>query len=713
MSHHFITVGQEVWVQTLKLDAMKTGIIAILLICCLPISILFAQETELREIQDEIANVRLQVQKNTASFLLVSKQITQSEQSVQSTYEFVQITDQRVIVQELDLETSPTIAEVLEGDELKLNEEKNDWLNIELEDGRDGWVRRENVQIIERRERSERSVSVDPHIRQMTEQLYSNIQSQFVRAKRLFDEFDEIYDDLTTSEKTEFSGIYSDYQSEKEKIQTYRAYANHYHEKTESVPSALIVSTDNGQRVIGFQGTASLRLGTSSYQAATKQSASSRNVNVNGAVIFSPQSRLNVNINHNNDVVQTPYTSNNVNLSYQHQTEGGTRLRGSVLYNSYNDENLDRNNFKNVGIGANVEHPLSNKTRVFGDINANSKSFDVEDGNGFEGAAFNSGLNYNGAKTQANVGVRGRVQNSDVSFLDFMRVIPNASVRWLTKSGSFGIRAEAEQLAYDTEAEGNNFNRGRVDLQWAGRMNSTSLIVIAKQYPNNEAFDNYRLRLQNQWNKTKDYGSARSALSVQYVYHTQEDTQLANYIDLRLDRNTSGQRAYFDLNLFGRYWEDTDRYHRVDFFSRFGFKFNQFQIGPAIGAQLLLNQNDLQIEQNGNSFRLGVDARVNTAIETATVYGSLRYQKSLVYNSEISINTSTGTVTQGELQSRIPTTIQFSAGVQVPIIGALDFKIDASYYNVDLDISDEISINQVQTRTGLRVLGGISYRFQK
>lgn len=692
---------------------MKKGIIAILLIFCLPTSVLFAQQTELREIREEIITVRQEIQKSTASFLLISKQLTQGEQSVQSTEEFVQIIDQRVIVRELDLETSPVLSEVLEGDEYKLIEQRNDWLKIELEDGREGWIRRENVQIIERDGSSERSVSEDPRIRQMTEQLYLNIQSQYDRAEQLFGEFEEIYEDLSSSEKTEVSGVYSDYLEEKEKIQTYRAYANHYHGKIGLVSSAQIASSAGGQREIGFRGTASLRLGTSSYEAATKQSATSRNVNLNGAVILSPQSRLNVNINHNNDVVQTPYTSNDLNLNYQHQTQGGTRLRGSVLYNSYNDEALDRNNFQNVGIGANVDHPINNRTRIFGDINANSKSFDVEDGNGFEGAAFNSGLNYNGAKTQANVGVRGRVQNSDVSFLDFMRVIPNAAVRWLTGSGSFGIRAEAEQLTYDTEAEGNNFNRGRVDLQWSGRTNSSSLILIAKQYPNNEAFDNYRLRLQNQWNKAKSIGSARTALSLQYVYHPQEDTQLTNYIDLRFDRNSSGQRAYFDLNLFGRYWEDTDRYHRVDLFSRFGFKFNQFQIGPAIGAQLLLNQNDLQVEQNGNSFRLGVDARANAAIQTATVYGSLRYQKSLVYNSEISINTSTGTVTQGDLQSRMPTTIQFSAGVQVPIIDALDFKIDASYFNVDLDISDEISINPVQTRTGLRVLGGISYRFQR
>lgn len=692
---------------------MKTGIIAILLICCLPTSILFAQQTKLREIQDEIITVRQQIQKSTASFLLISKQLTQGEQSVQSTEEFVQITDQRVPVRELDLESSPALTEVLEGDEFKLIEQRNDWLNIELEDGREGWVRREYVQIIERGIRGESSVSWDPRIRQMTEQLYLDIQSQYERAKQLFGEFDEIYDDLSSSEKTEASDVYSAYQAEKEKIQTYRAYANHYHEKIATVPSVQIASAVGGQREIGFQGTASLRLGTSSYEAATKQSTTSRNVNLNGAVILSPQSRLNVNLSHNNDVVQTPYTSNDLNLSYQHQTDGGTRLRGSVLYNSYNDEAFDRNNFQNVGVGANVDHPLNDKTRVFGDIKANSKSYDVEDGNGFEGAAFNSGLNYNGAKTQANVGVRGRVQNSDVSFLDFMRVIPNAAVRWLTDGGSFGIRAEAEQLTYATEAEGNNFNRGRMDLQWSGRTNSTSLILIAKQYPNNEAFDNYRLRLQNQWNKSKNIGSARTALSLQYVYHSQEETQLTNYVDLRFDRNSSGQRAYFDLNLFGRYWEETGRDHRVDLFSRFGFKFNQFQIGPAIGAQLLLNQDDLQIERNGNSFRLGIDARANAAIQKATLYGTLRYQKALVYNSEISINTSTGTVTQGDLQSRMPTTIQFSAGVQVPIIDALDFKIDASYYNVDLDISDEISINPVQTRSGLRVLAGVSYRFQK
>ncbi len=309
--------------------------------------------------------------------------------------------------------------------------------------------------------------------------------------------------------------------------------------------------------------------------------------------------------------------------------------------------------------------------------------------------------------------MRGRVQQSDISFLDYVRLIPNVNVRWLTGNGSFSVRGEAENLTYDTEAEGNNFNRGRVDLEWAGGVSTSTFTLTAKQFPNNESFDYMKFRFRNRWNKRSGSTFGRTTLSLQYVYFTQQVTQLTNYVDLRFDRNSSGEKAYFDLNLFGRYWEETGREHSVDMFSRFGIKYEQFQVGPAVGATLLLNPDDLQVERDGNSFRAGIDARANAAFREATIYGNFRYQKSLVYNSEISIDSSTGLVTEGELKSRMPTTIQFSAGVQVPLISALDLKVDMSYYNVDLDISDDISTNPVQSRKGLRFLAGVSYRFQK
>ena len=90
----------------------------------------------------------------------------------------------------------------------------------------------------------------------------------------------------------------------------------------------------------------------------------------------------------------------------------------------------------------------------------------------------------------------------------------------------------------------------------------------------------------------------------------------------------------------------------------------------------------------------------------------IRIQKSLVYNNEIAVDPTTGTVTQGDVKTRLPTTVQLNAGLQVPIIDLLDLKVGLRYYNVNLDIDETISINPVQSRTGFRLLAGVSYRFQ-
>jgi len=314
---------------------------------------------------------------------------------------------------------------------------------------------------------------------------------------------------------------------------------------------------------------------------------------------------------------------------------------------------------------------------------------------------------------EAAVGLRGRVQSSEISFLDYRRVIPHARLKWLTQTGHVALHGEVERLSYAEEAEGNSFTRQRANLVWARRSTTRRLTVIGKQFPNNEAFDNLRLRLRNTWTDTQGTRSGRVALSLQYVYHPQQPAQLSDYLDLRFDSQRSTRRTYFDLNVVGRYWQEAERNHRVDMFSRFGFNFGGVEVGPAVGAQLLLDPDEPEVERDGNSFRIGVDSRVHAVIRSATVYGSARYQQSVVYNSEISIDTSTGQVTEGALQTRNPTTVQVRAGLQMPLRHALDLKIDARYYNVDLDISDAISINPVEQRKGLRLLVGLSYRFRQ
>ena len=119
----------------------------------------------------------------------------------------------------------------IEGDEFLLIERRNDWLKIELGDSREGWILRNSVQIIDREFTSSNLITIDPQVMQIMEQLYHDILKQYEQAEQLFEEFDEVYGDLSSSKKTEASTIYSAYLNEREKIQTYKAYGRSFLQK--------------------------------------------------------------------------------------------------------------------------------------------------------------------------------------------------------------------------------------------------------------------------------------------------------------------------------------------------------------------------------------------------------------------------------------------------------------------------------------------------
>jgi len=543
--------------------------------------------------------------------------------------------------------------------------------------------------------------AVNPELRAMAEQLYSALLNQKKQAETLFAQFEKSYEGLSEDENPATQTIHSAFEDSKEKIQTNLAYAEHYYNKLQPFHAPEI--TDSARQEISYEGTASLRLGTSSFETNVKESTTSRNLNLNGRVIFDPRSRLNININHNSDVVQTPYTSNDINLAFQHRTSAGTRLQGMLRYNSYNDENQDQNNFQDVGVGARAEHPLNQETRLFGDILANSKFFEVAGGNDFKGARFNTGVVYNSTTIEANGGVRGRIQSSDISALEYSRIIPNASVRIMRKKGNVNLKGEFESLAYGTATNANDFNRGRLDLGWEGRASRTSFVLISKKFPNNESFDNSTFRLQNRWTRSSGLATKRTSAYIQYISYTSSLAQTSNYVDLRIDNYRSSGSKYFDFNLFGRYWEEEGLDHQLNFLSRFGVKYSLLQIGPALGAQITIDPDDIAIERAGNTLRAGVDARVNTVVQKATIYGNVRVQKSVIYG---------GSSASGGVDKRMPLTVEFDAGIRAPIVSALDLEVDVSYFSVDQDFSASPGFNGNQTVTGLRFLAGVSYRFR-
>ena len=657
--------------------------------------------TRLQNTLDEISALRQSIQKTSASFLLVAKKLEIPGESEEATASVVR---RDVAVMDSDLATANRIRRLLPGEQLMVLGTQGEWHRVRLRDQREGWVHENDIRFTRIQTDAGRNKNVmssndRTRIRQATERLYNQVMEQAESADGLIAEFEKQYNSLSSTEKQQADSLFIRFSGEKEKITLARVYAVHYYQKLEPFHAAPVPLA--GTTPVSFDGTLSTLIGSSAFESGTNVSETTRNISLAGNVIINPRSRATVNISHNNDVVQTAYTNSQVNLGYVHNTEAGTRLRGTFNVHNYGDKDFRRNNYHDIGAGLNAEHTVSAAARIFGDLQVQSKSFAEPGNNDFTGAGFHAGVENRGSHTRLNAGIRGRVQSSDISLLDYTRITPNLKLTLLTNKGSFSIAGEGEQLTYAQGAESNDFNRGRVDIEWAGSGKSTVLSTIVKQYPNNETLDNVRLRLQNQKNNTSADVFGRRSVYVQYVLHTQENSILTNYFDIRYDRTQSTRSSYFDLSIYSRIWEETDRDHTFDIFSRFGVSLPHIQIGPVVGVQLLVNTDDFELERSGNSVRGGVDARVNTIIKKAILHGNIRVQRTILFSGS------------PDIDNRIPTTIEVSAGVMMPLIDVLDLQIDLNYYNIDQDIAAAAGTGFQGKQSGLRFLAGVQYRFNR
>jgi hypothetical protein len=663
---------------------------------------LFASDkVQLQNTLDEISILRQDIQKVSASFLVLAKQLENPPESAQETANVIKA---NVSVMDSDLATANRIRHLMPGEQLTVLGSQGEWHRVRLHDQRVGWVHDNDVRFRRLQTDGDGGRSVmnsddRARIRQAVERLYVQVMEQAESADVLIAEFEKQFNSFSASEKQQADSLIIRLSAEKEKIDLSRVYVNHYYQKLEPIHTAPAARA--GSTPVGFDGTLSTRIGSSAFESGTNISETTRNINLAGNIMFNPRSRATVNISHNNDVVQTAYTNSQIHLGYLHNTEAGTRLRGTFNFQNYGDNNISRNNFNDVGAGLNAEHPISAAARIFGDIQVQSKRFTEPGNNDFTGAGFNAGVENRGSRTRLNAGIRGRMQSSDISFLDYSRIIPNLKLTYFTNKGSFSIAGEGEQLTYAQGAQSNDFNRGRVDFEWAEGGKSTVLSATVKQFPNNETLDNVRLRLQNQKNNTSAGVFGRRSVYMQYIFHTQENSMLINYFDIRYDRNQSTGRNYFDLSIYSRIWEETGRDHILDIYSRFGVSLPHIQIGPVVGVQLLVNTDDFEFERSGNSVRGGVDARVNTIIKKAIVHGNIRVQRTILFSGS------------ADIDNRIPTTIEVSAGAKMPIIDVLDLHIDLNYYNIDLDLPEAPGTGFQGKQSGLRFLAGIQYRFDR
>lgn len=117
---------------------------------------------------------------------------------------------------------------------------------------------------------------------------------------------------------------------------------------------------------------------------------------------------------------------------------------------------------------------------------------------------------------------------------------------------------------------------------------------------------------------------------------------------------------------------------------------------------MIIDRDDPDLEQAGNSFRAGLDGRGNFSIRKASIYSSVRYQQTITY---------TGLNIEGESGSRLPATVEISGGAKIPVARMFEIQLDLRYYSLDFDYPQTDDPMPVQTQSGLRYLAGLSYRF--
>ncbi len=547
---------------------------------------------------------------------------------------------------------------------------------------------------------SDRDISYETRL--LAENFYRKISATLAETDQRISDFEKKYNALSPAEQKNALKFYEEMSREREFINHTRAYSSHVYQKLpplQAIQSGKTVKTEK----ITFNGTAAVRLGSSVYESASRISETTRNISLAGNVIFNSLSRLSVQLNHNKDVIRTPYTSTDVGATYYHETSGGTTINTSVSFKDYDDVLTDRNSFRNVGAGISVKHPVNESIQIQGDVQAQSKKYyDAEDGNDLQGVQFNTFLDYSGKKALVNAGIRGRFQSGGKAFLDYSRIIPNIRVIFKTAQNSWSLYGEGEQMAYGTAGKANDFNRIRFDLETSNRGKRTQITAINKSYPNNERFNNLKIKVLAQKIQHSEGRNGRTTGYLEYTFHTSDSSVSGNYADLRFDRNFTKKTTYFDVGAFGRYWDDSGPAHLLSVYSRFGFRYSGFQIGPIIGADMIIDRDDPDLEQAGNSFRAGLDGRGNFSIRKASIYSSVRYQQTITY---------TGLNIEGESGSRLPATVEISGGAKIPVARMFEIQLDLRYYSLDFDYPQTDDPMPVQTQSGLRYLAGLSYRF--
>ncbi len=662
----------------------------------------------------KMQQLRNHTQQQTSQLLVLLKDIRGSAHSGK---QFARIAISGAVARESENLSARIIAQLPLNTEHPVLEEHDEWFRIRLSDGREGWIDRLSIQLINQTEETSPTISPANErtqfgMRTIAQSLLSQINRDAGTAAASLENAHQAFATLPQADQERNRTAFDELSGHAGKIREYAIYANHYFEKiARDIPPPSETTRYPGpvQAQITVQG------GNSSYTSQSENSVSAHNLRFDGGMDISAKSKLTAHLGRRSEIIQSAYTTNDVRFGYQYAASNTTNISTFASLNSFADDAFTRNDFTRTGAGAMLNTTLGSTGLFMADVKYDGKSYDDTTGNAYQGGHLTSTLRLNsGEDSDWLLGLAGSMQSSDVYYLDFNRIIPSIQFRSRDVDGSTSARAEFESMGYNKDAGVNNYQRGQLDIGWISGTTQRQLLAIAKFFPNNTG-QNY-LRLGGSTHTASGGAQTwdRSLYSVVYVYFLEKDADQTDYMDIRSDRSSTSKTFYWDLNMFSRVWSDLSensrRDHLLDLLGRLGWTISGVQVGPIFGLHLRMRKGEEFLKRDGNSLSAGAEARGMIDLGFGSVNLSLRYEKDVVYASNFVID-GFGNVTSTGVGVRNPSTLQFIGDLRVPLTADLEFTLTIDTYNVNLDLSPENSINPIPSRSRMNILAGVGYRF--
>ncbi|MBN1223035.1 MAG: hypothetical protein JXB23_07280 [Candidatus Aminicenantes bacterium] len=674
----------------------------------------------------QMKKIAKQIRRQSIAFLTIVKKMkpVKVESTQTRTVEMVRIIIDGCRVFEAMDEGSRVIFNPRINDEYAILEKNDGLYRIQLQDGRDGWIRESCIQTfaIQKEEKKIEFEGIDTKEINSYIEVAEQIFSRMVQDKTVADQAIDKYRDKTTGRLFGTKEIHETYAD----VAKYFDYAFNFYEGYIRNQGILEMSADSF--LSRLSAWAEVLFGTTSFQTEfltdplEEAKGTVRDISVGGNLSISDSSTIQVQFSNKKDIIQSPYSNTTVDAGYSYQGGGKLRFAAGVNYSRYADEDNDFNNFNRMQLRGSADYKLAPTADFSLDYSYFNNDYTSDSNNSYASHVIATGLDLrNSSRSRFIFSLLSRFQSSKSEIHNLNDIAPSITYERKGDGSLLSLSLKYQRLDF-SEIDLKDYSTLTLSLSRRGSgPGVTSLIDLAlssKSYPGNDLQSYVQVRGRY----------SRSSIGVQSSYFTTSmytnfyaNYSAVNFSDLRIDFGKNGASFFGNLSTSFRIWhspgDETQgpvKPHVADIYAKLGIRYKTFRIGPTFGAHALLSSEEGVdfLKRDGNLIRFGGMAEGTLSFpHDITLRVSGAYEYGMVYNETIAIDSATGDFLTGDLLQRHPTTLQIDADLNAPLFSNLELIGRASYYKINTDMDAALSINPVTSNSRFILVFGIRYRY--